>query len=58
VFLFAARALSQQCQFIRYGGSNQLTDVLVNRSPDLFKKHTFDIQGDIDMQASVQVTPL
>jgi len=37
-----------------YGGSNQLTDILTSRSPELFKKHTFDIQGDADIAKSIE----
>jgi cysteine synthase A len=32
-----------------YGGSSQLTDLLVERSPSTLRKHTFGIQGDADI---------
>lgn len=36
-----------------YGGSSQVTDLLQACSP-LLRKHTFDVQGAISMEASVQ----
>lgn len=36
-----------------YGGSSQLTDLLESRAP-LFRKHTFDIQGEAVMEQSIQ----
>ena len=37
----------------RYGGSNQLTDVLTGTTPTL-RKHTFDIQGDLSIGDSIK----
>ena len=33
-----------------YGGSSQLTDLLVERAPEKFKKHKFDIAGDKNLE--------
>jgi cysteine synthase A len=38
-----------------YGGSSQLLDIFTKKT-QLFKKHTFNIQGDVDMVQSVRST--
>lgn len=39
-----------------YGGSSQLTDLLVERAPEKFKKHKFDIAGKNDLSQAIKKT--
>lgn len=39
-----------------YGGSSQLADLLVSRTPNTLRKHTFAIQGDADIVLALRST--
>lgn len=39
-----------------YGGSSQLADLLVSRTPSTLRKHTFAIQGDADIVLALRST--